>query len=60
MQSAARILTGVQHNQRLICGDDNDLAGSKNTFSPDQAMQKGLDSYFFEVARNRKQGKFRF
>jgi NAD(P)-dependent dehydrogenase (short-subunit alcohol dehydrogenase family) len=60
MQSAARILTGVQHNQRLICGDDNDLEGSKNAMSPDPTIQKGLDDYFLEVARDRKQGKFRF
>lgn len=60
MQSAARILTGVQNNQRLICGDDNDVEGSKNALSPDPAMQKGLDDYFLEVARDRKQGKFRF
>ncbi|MDO9490621.1 SDR family oxidoreductase [Acetobacterium sp.] len=60
MQSAARILTGVQLNQRLICGDDNDVEGSQNALSPDPAIQKGLDDYFLEVARDRKQGKFRF
>lgn len=60
MQSAARILKGVQNNERLICGDDNDLEGSKNAMSPDPAMQKGLDDYYLEVARDRKQGKFRF
>lgn len=60
MQSATRILTGVRNNQRLICGDDNDLEGSKNAMSPDPAIQKGLDDYFLEVARDRKQGKFRF
>jgi hypothetical protein len=28
--------------------------------SPDPTIQKGLDDYFLEVARDRKQGKFRF
>lgn len=60
MQSAARILTGVANNQRLICGDDNDVEGAQNALNPDPAMQKGLDDYFLEVARDRKQGKFRF
>lgn len=60
MQSAARILKGVENNDRLICGDDSDLEGAKNAFNPDPEYQKGLDDYFLEVARDRKSGKFRF
>ena len=60
MQSAARMLKGVQNNQRIICGDDSDVEGSQNALSPDPAIQKGVDDYFLEVARDRKQGKFRF
>jgi NAD(P)-dependent dehydrogenase (short-subunit alcohol dehydrogenase family) len=60
MQSAARILKGVQNNDRLICGDDNDFEGAKNALNPDSEYQKGLDENYLGVARDRKQGKFRF
>lgn len=60
MQSATRILKGVQNNDRLICGDDNDFEGAKNALNPESENQKGLDDYYLAVARDRKQGKFRF
>lgn len=58
MQSAHRILLGVQNNDRLILGDDNDVEGAKIAFNPEAGSQ--MDHYFLEVARDRKQGKWRF
>ncbi|WP_303870237.1 SDR family oxidoreductase [Acetobacterium wieringae] len=60
MQSAARILKGVQNNDRLILGDDLDVEGARNAFNPDVDDQNAADQYFLEVARDRKRGKWRF
>lgn len=54
-QSAQRVLKGVAHNDRIICGDDSDLDSSKHCFSPE--YQEGIDQYMIEATLVRKSGK---
>lgn len=53
-ESARKILKGTAENQRLILGDAGDEEGSKNCFN--SSMGEGLDAYFLNVARKRRQG----
>jgi len=57
-QSASRILNGVVNNDRLILGDDSDLAGAKSCFDYDS--RDFLDEYYLRVARSRREGKLAF
>lgn len=55
-QSARTILAGVAKNERLVCGDQNDLSGAKNCFDP--AAAGGMDEYLLNVARKRRSGEW--
>ena len=54
-QSASRILHGVVNNDRIIFGDDPDVAGAKDCFA--YKSQKQKDAYLLRVARERREGK---
>ena len=53
-QSASRILNGVVHNKRVIFGDDADLRGAAESYN--YKVQKGVDAYLLDVARQRRKG----
>ena len=55
-QSAENILAGVAENERLVLGDEHDVIGAKNCFSPDAAAQ--MDDYLLNVARRRRSGEW--
>jgi NAD(P)-dependent dehydrogenase (short-subunit alcohol dehydrogenase family) len=55
-QSAQTILAGVAKNERLVLGDQGDVAGAKTCFHPDAAA--GVDEYLLNVARKRKRGEW--
>lgn len=55
-QSARTILKGVSRNERLVLGDQADIAGAVSCFNPDSA--KLADDYLLEVARKRRAGKW--
>lgn len=56
-QSASRILRGVTLNERVIFGDDGDVLGGANCFNPDPDIQKKVDDYLLNVARERRAGR---
>ncbi len=55
-QSAGTILAGVAKNERLVCGDEADLAGARTCFDP--AAAAGVDAYLLNVARKRRSGEW--
>ncbi|HZK42017.1 MAG TPA: SDR family oxidoreductase [Clostridia bacterium] len=54
-ESARKILKGAAENQRLILGDEGDEEGSRGCFNA--SLGEGLDAYYLNVARMRRQGK---
>lgn len=54
--AAQRILNGAARNERLITGDDIDEEAAKHCFYPD-SFAALLDSFFLNVARERRTGK---
>ncbi len=55
-QAARTILAGVARNERLVLGDQRDVAGAKTCFNPDFAA--GQDDYLLNVARKRQRGEW--
>lgn len=55
-QSAARVLAGVAKNERLVLGDEADVAGARTCFSPDAANLE--EDYLLNVARKRRAGEW--
>jgi len=55
-QSAHTILAGVARNERLVLGDQLDVAGAKHCFDPDRAA--AMDDYLLNVARKRRSGEW--
>jgi len=54
-QSASRILNGVVNNDRIIIGDDTDLAYSKKCFDYDK--QEEMDQFAVNIERARRRGE---
>ncbi len=55
-RSAQTILAGVAKNERLVLGDEHDVSGAKNCFSPDASSV--MDDYLLNVARKRRSGEW--
>jgi NAD(P)-dependent dehydrogenase (short-subunit alcohol dehydrogenase family) len=55
-QSAQTILAGVANNERIVLGDEHDVSGAKNCFSPDASS--AMDNYLLKVARKRRSGEW--
>jgi NAD(P)-dependent dehydrogenase (short-subunit alcohol dehydrogenase family) len=55
-QSARTILAGVANNERLVLGDEGDVACARICFNPDAAEH--VEAYLLNVARKRRSGEW--